>query len=153
MKVIPSRVPLILPMCGSEIDGEALNACRAVDRTLKSAGLDWHALTASIPTTTRPCCRQTPPEPRTSSTREAWQGWRDAWARQHRPSGFTEKQEAAHRAQVRYCAAEDRGRLTRRERDFITNISRRRGGLSIPQADWLGAICDRLEHEDRPAWQ
>ena len=41
---IAPRVGALLRMMASPIDGEALGAARAIDRTLKGAGVDWHAL-------------------------------------------------------------------------------------------------------------
>ena len=43
-----SRLEKLLPMLSSDHDGEALNAVRAIDRTLRTAGRDWHDLTASL---------------------------------------------------------------------------------------------------------
>ncbi len=40
----------LLPLIGSPMDGEALNACRALVKTLAAVGLDLHDMAASIPT-------------------------------------------------------------------------------------------------------
>ena len=45
---IAERLEKLIPLLGSGNDGEALGAARAIDRTLRSAGLDFHALAASI---------------------------------------------------------------------------------------------------------
>ena len=64
---------------------------------------------------------------------------------------FTPKQTAAHRRLALWVRNNERGRLSDRERRFITDIASWRRELTIPQADWLTAIADRLDQEDRGA--
>jgi hypothetical protein len=45
---IADRLEKLIPLIGSDNDGEALGAARAIDRTLKGAGLDLHALASRI---------------------------------------------------------------------------------------------------------
>lgn len=45
---IAERLEKLILLLGSSNDGEALGAARAIDRTLRSAGLDFHALAASV---------------------------------------------------------------------------------------------------------
>jgi hypothetical protein len=42
MSAFPSTIIRLIPLLGSPVDDEALNAVRALDKTLKSAGLDFH---------------------------------------------------------------------------------------------------------------
>lgn len=140
---IPSRVRLLVPMLGSDMDNEALSACRAIRRTLASADLDFHALADAIGATAAPDHNPAPPRagepPRYRPQR------RHAWT-------FTEAQTATHRRMARFCRDNDRGRLSRRERNFIWTIATHGRELTVPQADWLTDICDRLEKEDGRAW-
>jgi hypothetical protein len=45
---VAERIEKLIPLLGSDNDGEALGAARAIERTLRAAGLDFHALAASI---------------------------------------------------------------------------------------------------------
>jgi|tagenome__1003787_1003787.scaffolds.fasta_scaffold20016907_2 hypothetical protein len=47
-KIPTSRVAPLVRLLGSPIDAEALGAARAIDRTLKAAGADLHALADHI---------------------------------------------------------------------------------------------------------
>ncbi|KQQ39116.1 hypothetical protein ASF58_22755 [Methylobacterium sp. Leaf125] len=137
--LIPSRVRLLVPVLGSDTDGEALGACRAIGRTLAGAGLDFHALADAISTPASPLANLSPyragqPPAYRPQRRHAWV--------------FTEKQTADHRQMARYCRDNDRGRLSRRERNFIWTIATHGRELTVPQADWLADITDRLEKED-----
>ncbi|WP_264051672.1 hypothetical protein [Methylobacterium flocculans] len=140
---IPPKVIKILPLMDSPVDGEALGACRAAGRVLRHSGLTYRDLAAAIPTTV-------PPE-----TLHNVQGFEPSPA--YRPSRrkvsvFTPAQTTHHRQMALWVRNHERGRLTPREREFIVNVSSWRRELSIPQADWLVTICDRLEQEDRQAW-
>ena len=159
---IPLRVRLIVPMLGSSVDGEALGACRAIGRTLDTAGLDFHALAAAIrvegeehPETGRrrpkPGAgqRRTAPEPERSGPR-SYGDWRETYVRYHHRRHFTPRQEIEQRGQIAFCLR-NLARLRSRERDFILSISRAADGLSLAQATWLADLTDRLDHEARRA--
>jgi hypothetical protein len=45
---IAPKIAKLIPLLSSDKDGEVLAATRAIERTLKSAGLDLHALAAAI---------------------------------------------------------------------------------------------------------
>ena len=66
---IADKLGKLIPLLGSPVDGEALSAVRAIDRTLKSAGRDWHDLASALnpridaTTTVRSPKPPTPPEP------------------------------------------------------------------------------------------
>lgn len=138
----PPKVARIMPMMASPVDGEALSACRAVGRVLAQGGLTYRDLAQAIPTT------QAAPAngDRRVQTTPAYRPSR------RKTFTFTPAQTATHRRMALYCRNADRGRLSRRERDFIADIVAWRRELTIPQADWLTDITDRLEKEDRPAW-
>ena len=139
---IPSKVAKVMPLMGSPVDGEALNAVRAVGRILKHSGLTYQDLAQAIPTkdinlvyivheVDRPPAYQ-------PSRRKIYT--------------FTPNQSANHRQMALWCRDADQGRLSRREREFITNVVSWRRELTIAQADWLTDITDRLEQEGRRAW-
>ncbi|MCJ2039553.1 hypothetical protein MKK55_11460 [Methylobacterium sp. J-059] len=151
---IPEKVRRIVPALGSPVDGEALGACRAIGRTLGAVGLDYHDLARAIPT--GPTNVDNVHVGSCSAPKWDAAQWRSASKRpapEYRPSRrkasvFTPKQNDALRRMALHCRNADRGRLSPRERDFITNISSWRHDLTIGQADWLAGICDRLEQED-----
>ncbi|TXM66898.1 hypothetical protein FV226_22740 [Methylobacterium sp. WL12] len=152
---IPEKVRRIVPSLGSSVDGEALGACRAIGRTLGTAGLDFHDLARAIPTGSdlvdnihevrRPAPKWDAAQWRSASTRPA---------PEYRPSRrktfvFTPTQSAIHRRMALYCRNADRGRLSDRERAFIAEISTSKRELSVKQLDWLSTITDRLDMQDR----
>lgn len=144
---IPALVKRILPTLGSSTDGEALGACRAIGRTLKAAGLDFHDLAAAIPTG----------EPRGGERFEPSRRDNSVGANRIRPfdayawkRAYTPRQEAENRARVRFC--QDRAwRLNDWERGFLNNVACLHGNLSIKQGDRLAAMTDRLDMEARRA--
>ena len=148
---IPPKVRSLVPMLASDMDNEALGACRAINRVLKGAGLSYHDLAEAIPVqssdpTYRTACTNDDHVPTYNSTQ-----WREAWRTRSARRAYTPLQEARHRDMARHCRDRDRGRLTKAEREFVWNIANLRSGLSIKQGDWLADICDRLEWEDRRA--
>ena len=144
---IPTKVRAILPLCGSEIDGEALGACRAVGRVLNAAGLDFRDLAAAIPID----------EPVVGHERSSRRREDPVGANRIRPfdvyswrRAYTPTQEAENRARVRFC--QDRAwRLNDWERGFLNNVACLHGNLSIKQGDRLAAMTDRLDMEARRA--
>ena len=147
MNAIPPKIRTMVPMLGSEQDGDVLAAARGIGRTLAGVGLSYHELAQAIPT-------QAPHARKPSDLDHAdWPRWRETWARSHRSRTYTPRQEATHRAQAKFCRDEDRGRLNPRERRFVHDIAKLHGALSIAQSDWLAAITDRLEQKGSHAWQ
>lgn len=70
------RLAKIIPRLGSNHDGEMLATAAAIERTLRSEGLDWHDFTVAVqtglkslrttgavPAPTTPARRGTPPPP------------------------------------------------------------------------------------------
>ena len=144
---IPPNVRSLVTMLASDMDGEALGACRAINRVLKGVGLSFHDLAEAIPVQPVGHFRQ-PPQAHDAPAYDSAQ-CREAWRTGPARRSYTPLQEARHRDMARHCRDHDRGRLTEAERAFVWNIGNLRGGLSIRQGDWLTDICDRLEWEDR----
>jgi len=48
LEAVAPKLTKLLPLLGTNHDGEALAAVRAIERTLKSAGLDFHDLASSL---------------------------------------------------------------------------------------------------------
>jgi hypothetical protein len=113
-----SRLEKLLLMLSSPLDGEALSAARAIGRTLQNSGRDWHDLTASL---TVPAKTKTKARDDASDTGD----WR---------------------AMRRFCGGHD-ALMSAREKEFIENLKRWRGGLTPKQRDWLTAIYQRLLDE------
>ncbi|MFD0846908.1 hypothetical protein [Sphingosinicella xenopeptidilytica] len=45
---VAPKLAKLIPLLGSDRDGEALATVRALERTLRAAGLDFHALAAAV---------------------------------------------------------------------------------------------------------
>jgi hypothetical protein len=115
---VASRLKPLLLMLSSDQPGEVAAAARAIGRTLKSAGVDWHdlagLLTAKAPARA-PSKAQPPP----------WDDDLD-WH------------------EMRKFCLEHSELLRSRELEFIENLADWRGDLTIKQHDWLGAIYARV---------
>ena len=147
--LIPMKVRAILPLCGSEIDGEALGACRAVGRVLNAAGFDFRDLAAAI-RVDEPAVGYEMSRRRDKSTAERSRGPIPPYDAYSWRRAYTPGQEAEHRARVRFCQGQA-WRLTAWEREFVNNVARLHGNLSIKQGDRLAAMTDRLDMEARRA--
>lgn len=141
---IPDSVRALLPLCGASNDHEALGACRGIGRKLQAAGLDWHALAAAIPAGEGHNNVTTLPTGGPTWNAEAWGQVRPGRRKRY---VFTPTQTAEHRRLALWVRNADAGRLSPRERQFISDITHRRRELSLAQADWLNVICDRLAME------
>jgi hypothetical protein len=89
-RAFPPVLARLIPRLGSPFDGEVVATARAIERSLRSASLDWHdlskALTASpppLPSPHRPPCR--------AETHEATRMrlWLEAVARESWPNDWT----------------------------------------------------------------
>ena len=47
LPVFPPKLAKMIPMRSADNEGQVIAAARAIDRMLKSAGLDWHDLAAA----------------------------------------------------------------------------------------------------------
>ena len=128
---IAPRVGALLRMLGSDHDGEALGAARALRRTLGGAGLDLHALADAVerPAIAAPVCR--PRKPKTDRGHIDWP-----------PTHRREVRETLERGLVRISFNEW-------ERDFITSIIARlrdpRGRLTFRQAEVVDRLVAKVE--------
>lgn len=113
------KLEKLVPRLASGVDGEVLNAVRAIDRTLRGAGFDWHDFTAALVPALPPL-----EWPRWRSETESWgdlAGW---------------------------CRVNGHGRLSPKEAKFVAEMSRKLvlGGEPSPrQAEWLRAIYAKLK--------
>ncbi len=174
-RLIPASVRALLPLCGAENDHEALGACRGIGRKLQAAGLDWHDLAAAIPVANCVGADTIVPAPEQGGVRHRGFSRRredlggaaqfEFSRRREKPFGaerirpfdtyawkraYTPAQESEHRARVRFCQSRP-WRLTPWEREFLDNLARLHGNLSIRQGDRLAALTDRLDQEARRA--
>lgn len=115
------RLEKLLLMLSSGSDGETLAAVRAIDRTLRTAGADWHDLTGLLAT---PAPRPQTNPPRDDDSNNS-SDWRAARAFCEKRSNF----------------------LSAREKEFIADLKYWRGELTQKQRAWLTAIYERLQHK------
>jgi hypothetical protein len=119
---IAERLKKLLLMLSSDHDGEVVSAARAIDRTLKDTGTDWHALVARLLA------------PAQSPYRAA------DTHHNYRNGNWRELRE--------YCAQHSE-LLRSRELEFITRLADWRGNLTEKQHDWLMAIHARLRRQSQ----
>lgn len=75
MSALPTITPKlakIIPMLSSPNDGEVVNTARAIERTLKSAGLDWHDFAKAL-TALAMAPSSAAPEPSPKPPRQDWE--------------------------------------------------------------------------------
>jgi hypothetical protein len=116
---ITDKIGKLIPMLGSDRDGEVVAAVRALGRTLASIGADWHELAKALAA-----------EPKTVVV------YRDAPAHDETWLIIAE-----------YCRDNDKGRLTPKERSFVRDMTFRlvNGGQPTErQAGWLRAIYAKV---------
>lgn len=116
--IIPKLAKLV-PRLASEADGEIVATVRAIDRTLRASGFDWHdvsaALVPALPPPQKLCWQQ---EPKTWEQIASW------------------------------CRLHAVGRLSPKEAKFVVDMSNRLvlGGQPTPkQGEWLRAIYAKLK--------
>ena len=122
---VASKLSPLVRMLGSPIDGEALAACRAIGRTLNTAGCDWHDLALVVERAGLPVVvdvnhphQEAPPAPELSP----WQ------------------------ILAMDCIRAGTGRLKPAELDFLRSMLHWPGKPSEKQARWLDAIASVLGH-------
>ena len=118
---VAPKLAKLIPLLSSDKDGEVVATARAIGRTLKNAGLDFHTLAHAIDAEPKVVViyrdRSAPAEP-------------DTWG-----------------ALARWCRDNDRGVLGSKEREFVRDIAPRLicdGEPSEKQAAWLRAIYAKL---------
>lgn len=99
-------------MLSSERDGEVVNAARAISRTLRTAGADWHDLTGLL---------ATPPKTQTRKPRNDGGDWRAM--RRH----CLEHQNRLSARELEFVTSLDRwrGKLTPKQSDWLQAIYER----------------------------
>lgn len=120
ISAIASRLAKLIPRLASNHDGEVLATVQALRRTLESASLDLHSLARELSNRET---RSLDCPPTSAPTPADW------------------------RAVARWCADQDDGRLSRKERDFLATLRRWRGRPTSKQLIWLTDIHDRLQAE------
>ena len=124
--MIPRRITLIIPRMATTHVGELVAARDAISRALASAGLDWHDLAKACVSAGSEGDVETLPS---SCRRETHSGL----------ASFGDRARAARDL--------DRGRLTLKERAFVSDMVAK-GFVFRPsprQAAWLGDILDGLQ--------
>lgn len=79
----PPVLARLIPRLGSSFDGEIIATAKAIDRTLRSNGMDWHDLTKSI---TAPL---PPPSRAESCGPEEMRAWLETISREPWPNDWT----------------------------------------------------------------
>jgi len=123
LALVAPKLAKLIPLLSSDKDGEVVATARAIGRTLKNAGLDFHTLAHALEE----------PEPKVVVI------YRD------RPSATTEPDTWA--ALAKWCRDNDRGALNPKEREFVRDLAPRLvcdGEPSEKQAAWLRAIYAKL---------
>ena len=120
---IAGKLKPLLLLLSSDRDGEALAAARALGRTLKAAGCDFHDLAATLTSAasakTKFHDEEEPPRQRERKADGDWRAMRD------------------------FCL--DRPTRLRREREFLESLRKWRGNITEKQCAWLEAIYTRLQ--------
>ena len=129
---ISPRISALIRLMGSPVDGEALNATRALGRTLQSAGIDFHALADAVECPAAPVPARRRRNPKADHGHINWH--------------------PQHRAYV--CAILEKGLVrfpfNAWERDFITSIIGRlrspNGRLTFKQAEVAERLVAKVEN-------
>jgi hypothetical protein len=124
VKDVPiDKLKSLIPMLSSPLDGEVVAAARAIERTLKRFGCDWHDLVSVIGPAAAP---QPAPKPEFNDINK---------------TRFTD---APWRETAKFCM-EREDDLSPREYEFVDNLlTSWRGRLTEKQAKWLASIAVRL---------
>jgi len=122
------KLRLLVPILGSTHDGEIIGAARAIDRTLKSDGCDWHTLTAHLLPAAQPRGGPTwaPPPPEQEPADLA--RWEYIVAR------------CANAPNVHFLSGRDRAFLS----GLHIQVCIRQRPPSVKQRSWLAGIVEKL---------
>lgn len=120
---VSAKLSKLIPLLGSDKPGEVVATAAAIQRTLRSVGLDWHDLSASLTLLDSPV--QGPPY--TSQPDAEPADWQSAYAA---------------------CLRQPH-RFTERELDFLRQLEARAkrahaGDPSVRQNAWLNALYQRV---------
>jgi hypothetical protein len=128
MKLAPTARPALaklLRLLGSPVDGEALGAARALGRTLRRVGCDFHDLADIV---------VAPPIVPNGRDGRADSGFRGPHA---------DDDELPWRDMAAACARHP-NRFTDKERGFVRGMNGWRGEPSAKQLGWLVALFERV---------
>ena len=116
-----ARIARMIPRLNSTHDGEVVATARAIDRTLKGTGFDWHDVAKAVATHFSGRIREASPQIKPDSACD----WADL---------------------ARWCRDHDNGRLNERERAFVTDMIAwcRWREPTERQASWLADIARHL---------
>jgi hypothetical protein len=115
------RLTKLLLMLSSDRDGEVVAAVRAIDRTLKDAGADWHDFAARLLVSAK--------------ARSSHRATRARRTETNTDGNWHEMREFCLRHSVL---------LRSRELEFVTGLGGWRGDLTEKQLAWLSAIHEGL---------
>jgi hypothetical protein len=115
---IAGKLQRLVLMLSSNQPGEVA-AANAIERTLKSAGADWHDHARVIASPPSVKARQPNFDESRDGASSDWRSMRD------------------------HCLRHE-ARLREREREFLNSLKKWRGHPTPKQRDWLQAIYDRL---------
>lgn len=118
-------------MLGSDVDGEALNAARALKRLLQADGLDFHDL-ASAAEGPQVVYHYQPPQPCPVCATRA----RTARTRDEVPDG-------EHVADLKWLLEQEYG-FNEKERDFLEHLRDWKGDLTEKQGAWFQRILTKV---------
>jgi hypothetical protein len=122
MAIVAPKLSKLIPMLATEHDGEVVAAVRAISRTLKGAGMDFHALVEALCEPKHGTYVPPPPPP--------------------------EKQPETWCEIAIWCRNHDGGDLSYKERKFVLDMIRRTATGYEPtekQATWLRALRVKLQ--------
>jgi hypothetical protein len=125
---VADKLSKLIPRLATDHDGEIVATVRAIRRTLKSAGLDFHALSGALSA-----------EPKVVVL--------------YREPPQSEPDPGNWREIARWCRDNDGGRLSSSERKFVVDMANRlvlNGKPTERQANWLRAIYAKLHEEFVP---
>lgn len=111
------KLEKLVPRLASDADGEVVSTVRAIDRTLRGAGLDWHDFTSALGPALPP--PRPAPRPRPPQTLREIADW---------------------------CAFNGAYDLSTKELEFVLSMARRLRSrqASEKQAQWLRDIYEKL---------
>lgn len=134
LPIIPPKLALLIPRLASEHDGEVIATVRAMDRTLRANGADFHDLARAVSARVGLRVRV---ETDDQHLRDLDEGPNNLWG---------------WRRFARACQALGCTRLSPREREFVASMVRQLARGREPsgaQAGWLHDIADRLRRSAR----
>jgi hypothetical protein len=118
-----ASIAKLIRLLASTSDGEALGAARAIGRTLRANGADFHTLAAFIEAAPAP-----PSGGRTGAGRREY---------------FDEDAPVDWEIMVATCARHP-GRFTTKEREFLASMELWRGEPTEKQLSWISVLFQRV---------